>query len=176
MTRAARLLLLVAAGGLAEGLALALLTVLLSRSDLGTGNISLRGNGALVVPFGLGPALLAGQLAMLVLHLRGRRSWLGYGAGATAIGILFVLGTFLPALFLEGTASPGQSRVVGVQQFFTLMTLLWIVIAPVGALFLPGPPRGTRRRWPHLAAIGILPPALIAGLFGGLAAMSSVWQ
>jgi hypothetical protein len=175
MTRGARLLVLVAAGGAVEGLALALLTVLLSKSDIGGGTLSLRGNGALVVPFGLGPALLAGQLAMLVLHLRAHRRWLAYGIAAAGFGVVLVLGTFIPVLFLEKGAVPAQSRIIPVQQLFTVLSLLWIVAAPLVAMFLPKPGPTARPRWPYLASMGILPVALIAGLFGGLAAMSAIW-
>ena len=43
-----------------SGVALALLAELLSKSDIGGPGWSLRGNGALIVPFGVGPAVVAG--------------------------------------------------------------------------------------------------------------------
>jgi hypothetical protein len=48
----------------------------LSRSSIGGATWSLRGNGALIVPLGLGPAILAIAWVGLAFNFRGRR-WLG---------------------------------------------------------------------------------------------------
>ena len=45
--------------GLGSGIAIWLLTTLLSRSTISGNGWSLAGNGALIVPFGLGPAIVA---------------------------------------------------------------------------------------------------------------------
>src|SRR4051812_43278083 len=52
---------------------------------------SFRGNGALIVPFGLGPALLAGGWTAVLLHGRAGVHWLRWGVGVFLLGALMVV-------------------------------------------------------------------------------------
>jgi hypothetical protein len=67
---------------------------------------SFRGNGALVVPVGLGPAALAGAWAALVSHSRGTTRWLPLGIGAGLVGAALVA-VGVAALVLFGAAGAG---------------------------------------------------------------------
>ena len=65
--------------GLGSGVALWLLTTLLSRSTISGNGWSLAGNGALIIPFGLGPAVVAGGWTAIILRMRGHPRWLQLG-------------------------------------------------------------------------------------------------
>src|SRR3954452_9148729 len=52
---------------------------------------SFRGNGALIVPFGLGPALLAGGWTAVLLHGRTGVHWLRWGIGVFFLGTVLVV-------------------------------------------------------------------------------------
>src|SRR5690349_10953691 len=94
-----------AVGGLVAGIALALLTALLSNSNIGGDGWSLSGNGALIVPFALGPAVLAAGWVMLALREAGNAAWLngGLGAGGVAL-VLSLLANLAPISGLGGQA------------------------------------------------------------------------
>jgi hypothetical protein len=171
------LIVAVVVGGLFEGAALGLLTIVLSKSDMAGAGFSLRGNGALVVPFGLGPALLAGQLAMLVLHLRSHKRWWVYGVAVMVLGVAFALGSFLPAAVIARGQPPDErSPVIAVQQLLTFLSLFWILVAPGLAAVVPSPADRSHSRGIHLAALGILPATLVGGLFASMIVLSSLWS
>jgi hypothetical protein len=91
-------LLTVATGlGLAGGALLAWATLALSNTDIGGPGWSLRGNGALIVEFAGGPALLAGGWVWLVR----RRLGLALAAAVLTLLIEMVVG-FAPIVFLAG--------------------------------------------------------------------------
>ena len=93
---------------------------------------SFRGNGALAVPFGVGPAILAGAWAALVLRYRGFARWLQLGAGAALVGIAFVMVSVLVLVLFNSAA-------MGVSSSMTFFILAWTVLAPVVAGFVRGP-------------------------------------
>jgi hypothetical protein len=75
----AALLWSVLGAGLVAGVVLEVITFLVARYGPSGGGgdgpaWSLRGNGALIIPFGLGPAVIAGGWTSLVLHYRSRPS------------------------------------------------------------------------------------------------------
>src|SRR2546428_13894338 len=74
-----RLVLSAVAIGLLAGVLLDVGTFLAARYGPEADGWSLRGNGALSVPFGLGPAILAGFWAGLVFRFRGFGRWLALG-------------------------------------------------------------------------------------------------
>ena len=88
---AGQILLLSALTGVVSGAVLELLTVLLAAYGPSGPGWSLRGNGALVVPLGLGPSVLAGDWTARVLRSHARPHWLRTSAVVVAIGILLVL-------------------------------------------------------------------------------------
>ncbi len=79
---------LIALIGLVAGLCLWVLTIAVSRGHLSGDGWSLSGNGALVVPFGIGPALVAGGWAGIILRMRGHPPWLLLGIGKGEHGLL----------------------------------------------------------------------------------------
>lgn len=123
---------------LAVGVGLEVLTWLVARYGPEGGAWSLRGNGALIVPFGLGPALLAGAWTGLVLHARGVERWLALSVGAVLVGVgLIALGMLV--LAGAGTTFGGQ---VAASWLF-LSVLGWMLVAPILAALLPvGPHPG----------------------------------
>jgi hypothetical protein len=61
--------------GLLVGLCLWILTIGVSRGHLSGDAWSLSGNGALIVPFGVGPAVVAGGWAAIIFRMRGHSRW-----------------------------------------------------------------------------------------------------
>lgn len=100
---------------------------------------SFRGNGALIVPFGVGPAILAGAWTALVLRYRGARRWLVLGVAAGLVGIGFVLLGVLVLVLFGSAAGAAWSN------FLTLLTLGWMVVAPWLARFVRAPAEEVRR-------------------------------
>jgi hypothetical protein len=162
--RGPRFLAVVGTIALLAGLALWVLTIAVSRSNLSGNGWSLSGNGALIVPFGIGPALVAGGWAAIILRLRGHPSWLRLGLVAGGIGILLVIASLL-SLVVLGAASGGVGPNASI--FFELLGFLWVLASPVIAFLLPLS-RTARRpiRWSIGAAV-LLPIALIAGCQAG---------
>jgi hypothetical protein len=115
--RAAVLIGLVAAVGLLAGVLLDVATFLVARYGPQAGHWSFRGNGALAVPFGLGPAILAGAWVALVLRYRGFRNWLQLGLATLLIGIGF-LALSVIILFVADLD-------------LTLFIVGWMLVAPV---------------------------------------------
>src|SRR2546423_14712619 len=68
--------------GVGSGIGIWLLTTLLSRTTISGNGWSLAGNGALIIPFGLGPAIVAAGWTAIILPIRGHPRWLQFGAAA----------------------------------------------------------------------------------------------
>src|SRR5438445_10815867 len=87
-----RLVLSAVAIGLLAGVLLDVGTFLVARYGPQADGWSFRGNGALAIPFGLGPAILAGAWVALVLRYRGFPRWklLGLAAGLVGVGFLLI--------------------------------------------------------------------------------------
>ncbi len=145
--------------GLAIGVLLGLLTTLLATRGPAGDGWSLRGNGALIVPFGLGPALLGAGWAGIVAHFRSFPNWplLGILAGLVGVGLVAV-GLF--ALVAGGSTGVAVSAVA------TLIVPLWTLAAPLIASLLParGEPGDRGGAGVHLLAAIALPVA-VAGAF-----------
>src|SRR5919204_1128475 len=98
----------VGAVGVATGLLLWIITLLISRSDIHGHGWSLAGNGALIVPFGVGPAVVAAGWAAIILRLRGHPRWLPWGMASGLVGLFFVACSLLSlALFGAGQRDAG---------------------------------------------------------------------
>jgi hypothetical protein len=121
--------------GLIAGSILGLLTAWMAGSGPVGDGWSFRGNGALLVPLGLGPALLAGAWTALALRYRGVGRWRSLGVATTVIGALPAVASVL-VLVLFGRS--GQR----VSDALTLPALAWPVLAPLIAAVRPvaGPP------------------------------------
>ena len=121
---------------------------------------SFRGNGALVVPFGVGPAVLAAAWTALVLRARGAPRWLGGGAIVGLIGCGLV-GSSILLLVVFGSAAQRLSDLL------VYPTWIWMASAPVLAMLVPV--RGTsapRKKTVHILAGAlfavVLPTAFLA--------------
>jgi hypothetical protein len=125
--------------GALAGVLLDVATFLVARYGPEADGWSFRGNGALAVPFGVGPAILAGGWTALVLRYRGSARWLVFGAAAGAIGIgLVLLGALVLVLFDSATGA-------ALSIALTLLTLCWMVVAPLLAGFVRAPAEQVRR-------------------------------
>src|SRR2546428_7733302 len=96
---------LIALLGMIAGVLLWILTLVLSRSNVSGNGWALSGNGALIVPFGLGPAIVAGGWAAIILRMRGHPRWLQLGVGSGLIGLALVAGSLL-SLIVFGPNGP----------------------------------------------------------------------
>ncbi|HSS93912.1 MAG TPA: hypothetical protein VLR46_07975 [Candidatus Dormibacteraeota bacterium] len=160
MRRALTLIGWAAVVGLAAGVFLDVATFLVARYGPQADSWSFRGNGALAVPFGLGPAILAGAWAALVLRYRGFARWKELGLAAALVGVLFLLVSVLVlALF--------NSAAMGVSSDLTFLILGWMVLAPVLAAFVRAPaPQPQPSELPaHVGAAAILGVVLILTFF-----------
>lgn len=122
-------------GGLLLGIALDAITWLVARSGPEGGDgapWSFRGNGALIVPLGLGPALLVGLWSALVLHGRRSALWRELSAiiGLIDLGLL-VAGML--ALVAFGTTYAGQVTA----NWLSVSVFGWMLLGPLVAGFLP---------------------------------------
>ena len=162
---------LVALVGLVAGLCLWILTIALSRGNVSGDGWTLSGNGALVVPFGIGPALVAGGWAGIILRMRGHPRWWLLGTGSALIGLalatasLLVLVVFGPRSRDAGTAA---------SLFFGFGLYGWLLGSAIVAALIPAP--DPERRGPpfwSIAALLLLPIALIAGCEAGTGVLPS---
>jgi hypothetical protein len=122
-------------GALVVGVGLDAVTWLLAGSGpeaSGGAPWSLRGNGALIVPLGLGPALLVGMWSALVLHGRHSARWREASAIIGLIGLGLVLAGML-ALVAFGATYAGQVTA----NWLFISVFGWLVLGPLVAGFLP---------------------------------------
>src|SRR2546427_3653677 len=86
---------LIALLGMIAGVLLWILTLVLSRSNVSGNGWALSGNGALIIPFGFGPAVVAGGWAAIILRMRGHRRWLQLGIASGLFGLALTAGSLL---------------------------------------------------------------------------------
>jgi hypothetical protein len=162
---------LVALVGVVAGVVLWILTIALSRSRLSGNGSSLSGNGALVIPFGLGPAVVAGGWAAIILRMRGHPRWLPLGVGSGLIGLALTAGSLL-SLIAFGPA--GRDAGATASLFFGFLLYGWLLASAIVAALIraPDPPREGPPVW-SIAAIVLLPITLIAGCEAGAGLLPS---
>jgi hypothetical protein len=125
--------------GAVAGILLDVATFLVARYGPEADGWSFRGNGALAVPFGVGPAILAGGWTALAFRNRGFARWLLFGFAAGLLGVGFVLlGVLVLVLF-------GSDTGAALSNALTLLTLGWMVVAPWLARFVRAPAEQVRR-------------------------------
>src|SRR5579871_1474955 len=113
----------VAGGGLLTGLLLWLFSAALSHAHIAGNGWSLSGNGILIIPFGLGPAIVSAVWAGIILRLRGHSRWLELGLASGAVGLVLLLASFLSlVLFGAGNRDAGASGSL----FFGFLLYGWI--------------------------------------------------
>ncbi|HEU5315676.1 MAG TPA: hypothetical protein VFX49_06165 [Chloroflexota bacterium] len=141
--------------GLLAGASLELVAWLVARHGPAGDSWSFRGNGALVVPLGLGPAMLAAAWTTLVLRARAHPRWWVWGSAAALVGAALVAAS-VAALVLFGRAAQGLSDAL------TVPILVWPVLAPLLAAARSG---GCARSWQrpraHAAAAVTFAAALV---------------
>src|SRR3989442_9379493 len=86
---------LIALLGMIAGVLLWILTIVLSRSNVSGNGWALSGNGALIIPFGVGPAVVAGGWTAIILRMRGHRRWLPLGLPRSLVGLSLTAGSLL---------------------------------------------------------------------------------
>ena len=151
--------------GLLAGVSLWLLTTLLSRSTISGNGWSLAGNGALIIPFGLGPTVVAGGWTAIILRMRGHPRWLQLGFSSGLIALVLVLSSVVSLI-----AFGPRRRDAGAtgSLLFGFLLYGWLLACSVVAVLIPAPDpaRSSPPIWP-IAAIVLLPATLIAGCEAG---------
>ena len=155
--------------GILAGIVLWLLTSFVSRSHISGNGWSLSGNGALIVPFGLGPAIVAGGWAAIILRMRGHPRWLQLGVGSGLVGLALVAASLLSLIIFGPNARDAGSTA---SLFFGFLLYGWLLASAIAAAMIPAP--DPDRKGPpfwSIAAILLLPVTLIAGCEAGAAAI-----
>ena len=151
--------------GIIAGVGIWLLTTLLSRSTISGNGWSLAGNGALVVPFGLGPAIVAAGWTAIILRMRGHPRWLQFGVASGLIALVLVAGAVLSLV-----AFGPRRRDAGAtgSLLFGFLLYGWLLACSIVAVLIPAPDpaRSSPPVW-SIAAIVLLPATLIAGCEAG---------
>jgi hypothetical protein len=156
---------LIILSGAVAGLALWALTTFISRSHLS----GLPGDGALVVPFGLGPAIVAGGWAMVILRMRGHPRWFQLGIGSGLIGVALVAASLLSLIVLSPAARDAGSTA---SLLFGFLLYGWLLGSPITAALIPAPdPERAGPPFWSIAAILLIPVTLIGGCEAGAAVM-----
>jgi hypothetical protein len=156
---------LIALVGVVAGLCLWVLTIAVSRGNISGDGWSLSGNGALIVPFGIGPAVVAGGWAGIILRMRGHPRWLLLGIGSGLISLAVAAASML-VLLVFGPRSRDAGAAASL--FFGFVLYGWLLGSAIVAALIPAP--DPNRRGPpfwSIAAIALLPIALIAGCEAG---------
>jgi hypothetical protein len=156
---------LIALAGALAGVLLWLLTFVLTRSRISGDGWSLSGNGALIIPFGIGPAVVAGGWAAIILRMRGHPRWLRLGIGSGLIGLALTAGSLLSLIAFGPRARDAGATV---SLFFGFLLYAWVVASAIVAAVIPAP--DPERRGPpfwSIAAILLLPVTLIGGCSTG---------
>jgi hypothetical protein len=156
---------LLAVLGLVGGVLLWLVTTTLDRSHLSGNGWSLSGNGALVIPFGVGPAVVAGGWAAIILRMRGHPRWLPLGIGSGLIGLALAAATLLSLIvFGPGARDAGATSSL----FFGFLLYGWVLGSAITAAMIPAPdPERAGPPFWSLAALLLVPLTLIGGCEAG---------
>jgi hypothetical protein len=156
---------LIALFGLASGLCLWVFTIAVSRGHLSGDGWSLSGNSVLVIPFGLGPAVVAGGWAGIILRMRGHPRWLLLGIGSALIGLALVAASLLSIIVF---GPRGRDAGTAASLFFGFVLYGWLLGSAIVAALIraPDPDRSGPPFW-SIAALVLLPITLIAGCEAG---------
>lgn len=156
---------LLAVMGAVAGLLLWVLTVLVSHSRIAGNGWSLSGNGALIVPFGLGPAIVAAGWTAIILRMRGHPRWFALSVASGGVALVLLLCSLLSLILL----GPGQRDAGATASiFFGFLLYGWLLATSIAAAMIPAPdPARTGPPWWSIAAILLMPVTLIAGCEAG---------
>src|SRR2546428_6679586 len=156
---------LIALLGMIAGLFLWILTNVLSQSNLAGNGWALSGNGALIIPFGVGPAVVAGGWAAIILRMRGHRRWVQLGIASGLVGLALTAGSLL-SLIAFGPA--GRDAGATASLFFGFLLYAWLLASVIVAAMIraPDPARPGPPFW-SIVAILLLPITVIGGCATG---------
>ena len=162
---------LIALAGALAGLLLWLLTFVLTRSRISGDGWSLSGNGALIIPFGVGPAVVAGGWAAIILRMRGHPRWLRLGIASILVGLALTAGSLLSLIAFGPRARDAGATA---SLFFGFLLYGWLLASAIVAAMIPAPDpeRGGPPFW-SIAAILLLPVTLMAGCSVGAGLLQS---
>src|SRR5207245_9242722 len=122
--------------GALTGVGLWALTTIVSRGHLTGNGWSLSGNGALIIPFGLGPTIVAGGWAAIILRMRGHPRWLQLGIGSGLVGLALVAASLL-SLIVFGPR--GRDAGATASLFFGFGLYGWLLASAITAAMIPAP-------------------------------------
>ena len=162
---------LIAILGVVAGVLLWVVTIVLGRSNISGNGWALSGNGALIIPFGIGPAVVAGGWTAIVLRMRGHRRWLQLGIASGLVGLALTAGSLL-SLIVFGPS--GRDAGSTASLFFGFLLYAWLLASVIVAAMIraPDPKRSGPPFW-SIAAILLLPVTLVAGCEAGAGLMPS---
>src|ERR1700737_3577163 len=162
---------LIALLGVIAGVLLWALPFVVSRSNIAGNGLALSGNGALVIPFGVGPAVVAGGWAAIILRMRGHPRWPQCGIGSGLVGLALTAGSLL-SLIAFGPA--GRDAGATASLFFGFLLYGWLLASAIVAATIraPDPARQGPPLW-SITAILLLPVTLIAGCEAGAGLLPS---
>ena len=158
LNRGPALVVAVAVAAFVGGILLLVVTHLVANSNIQGDGWSLRGNGALVVPFGLGPQLIGAGVGALILRYRRSVSWAAWGLVFLVIGTGLVL---LSVGALIVTRSPAALAVLQVPVF------AWPIAAVVLAALIKTPRSDQSSDAWNLVSTPVLVVAIAVGFFAG---------
>src|SRR4030088_1717467 len=115
---------LIALVGVIAGVLLWILTILVGRWGFSGNGWALSGNRALIIPFGVGPAVVAGGWAAIILRMRGHRRWLQLGIASGLVGLALTAGSVL-SIIAFGPA--GRDAGTTVALFFGFLLYGWLL-------------------------------------------------
>ena len=151
--------------GVGCGIGIWLLTTLLSRTTISGNGWSLSGNGALIIPFGLGPAIVAAGWTAIILRMRGHPRWLQFALASGVIAVILVVGAVLSLVaFGPRHRDAGATGAL----LFGFLLYGWLLACSIVAVLIPAPDPARKDipMW-SIAAIVLLPATLIAGCEAG---------
>jgi hypothetical protein len=155
---------LIALAGALAGVLLWIVTIVVSRRGLS-------GNGALIIPFGIGPAVVAGGWAAIILRMRGHPRWLQLGIGGGLVGLALTAGSLLSLIAFGPRARDAGATA---SLFFGFLLYGWLLASAIVAAMIPAP--DPERHGPpfwSIAAILLLPVTLIGGCEAGAGLLPS---
>src|SRR5207253_11449439 len=115
--------------------------MIVSRLQIAGNGWSLSGNGALIVPFGIGPVVVAGGWAATILRMRGHPRWLLLGIGSAFVGLALTAASLLS---LIAFGPRGRDAGAAASLFFGFVLYGWLLGSAIVAALIcaPDPARG----------------------------------